>query len=208
MFVCVGGCASVPASALYVCTSCKFCYGCIWVRRKCCTTLIIYDPFSTRERLNYLLSMWCKPSWFALIESVRVQRLWLGWCVLDKQGSNGYIRAAGIRWQLYFGLCAPAKLLGNLFSTTTGHPCGNRCFKSLNSPPNPPLEHIRGTCVRRWGLIGEHVCIWGCWGSKYSDLIIIYSQRVNEFNYAIKSTECRERVILLPKGYLLMAQGI
>lgn len=32
----------------------------------------------------------------------------------------------------------------------------------------------------------------GGWGSKYSDLIIIYSQRVNEFNYAIKSTECRE----------------
>lgn len=63
--------------------------------------------------------------------------------------------------------------------------------------------------MRRWGLIGEHVCIWGGgWVSKYSDLIIIYSQRVNAFNYAIKSTECRERVILLPKGYSLMAQGI
>lgn len=86
MFVCVGGCVSVPASDLYAWTSCKFSYGCIWVRRKCCTTLIIYDPFSTRERLNYLLSVWCKPSWFALIPSVHVQRLWLGWCiVLDSE---------------------------------------------------------------------------------------------------------------------------
>lgn len=83
--VCVGRCASVPASDLYGRTSCKFCYGCIWVHRKCCTTLIIYDLFSTRERLNYLLSMWCKPSWFTLIPSVRVQRLCLGWCVLDKE---------------------------------------------------------------------------------------------------------------------------
>lgn len=82
--VCVGGCASVPASDLYAWTSCKFSYGCIRVCRKCCTTLIIYDPFSTRERLNYLLSVWCKLSWFALIPSVRVQRLWLG-IVLDSK---------------------------------------------------------------------------------------------------------------------------
>lgn len=81
-------------------------------------------------------------------------------------------------------------------------------YKYESPPPNPPF----GANQRR---MCEEVGIDRCacvhlregWGSKCSDLIIIYSQRENEFNYSIKLTECRERERVISTAQRLFVHG-
>ncbi len=80
---------------------------------------------------------------------------------LRQQGCNSYIRTAGIRWQLYFGLCAPAKLL-EVLSQQQGTPevTGALQVKILLKPlfemcMREEVGIDWGACVHLGGGLGE-----------------------------------------------------
>ncbi len=147
--------------------------------------------FPQGRKLNYLLSVWCKPSWFALIpirpcpeavtrlvHSLRQRKL-----VTVTSGQQGFADS-------FISVCVPLLSSSEVLSQQQGTPEVTGALQVWILPQTPLWEaHV-------WGggdWLGSMRAFGGGWGSKCSDLIIIYSQRHNDFNYSIKSTECRAR---------------